>query len=119
PSLLVPLRTAWGRTKLAFGFEIIEPGQVRGLSPIVAALTSAQERAMLQEITVAGQALQNTFALSIESAMPRREAIDSLAVDDRESGAWDARYLALRRDWYTAAKVEAQPGLVNHLAPGD
>lgn len=118
PSLLVPLRTAWGRSKLLFHFEMIQPGQVRGLSPIVAALTPAQEREMLQELTVAGTALQNTFALTVESALPPPAAMRGLEVDDRASGAWAAG-LEARGEFYSQARIQVEPGVVNHLAPGD
>lgn len=118
PSLLVPLRTGWGRSKLLFHLDLIQPGQVRGLSPIVAALTSAHERSMLQELTVAGTALQNTFALTVESSLPPAAAMRGLEVDDRASGAWEAG-LELREQWYNAAKIQIEPGVVNHLAPGD
>ena len=91
---------------------MIQPGQVRGLSPIVAALTSAHERSMLQELTVAGAALQNTFALTV-SSLPPAAAMRGLELDDRASGAWEAG-LELREQWYDAAEIQVSPGVVNH-----
>ena len=46
-------RTAWGRQKLVFLIEQLFPHQIRGLSPLVAALGPSQDRLMLQEVTTA------------------------------------------------------------------
>ncbi len=114
---LVPMRTRWGRPKVLHTFEMIAPGQVRGLSPIVAALTPAHERAMLQELTVAGTALHNSFAVTVESDLPSSQALNALKVDDMEGGAFDP--IALRAEWYDKAKIKLGAGTISHLAPGD
>ena len=59
---------------------------------------------MLQELTVAGTALQNTFALTVESSLPPGGGGARIEVDDRASGVWETG-LELREQWYDAAKL--------------
>ena len=112
-----PMRTSWGRAKLHFGLELLFPGQIRGLSPIVAALAPSQDRLMTQELMVASQALQASYAISLKSELPPANALSSLAVSDEASGA--ASTLGMREEWYSKAPIKVSPGVINVLAPGD
>ncbi|MCW2284904.1 lambda family phage portal protein [Rhodoblastus acidophilus] len=113
----VPARTSWGRVRVAHIFELRDPRQVRGLSPLIAALTPAQEKESLGEFTLANAMLQTQFALTVESDLPPQHAFGSLEVNDAMS-IIDG-FVKLREERYSQAKIQPQPGVVNHLAPGD
>lgn len=110
--------TSWGRQRVIHLFELKDARQVRGLSPMVAALTPAHERESLGEFTLDNALLQSMFALTITSELPQQAAFNSLAVNDDASGMGDDP-LKSREDWYSKAKISPQPGVINHLHPGD
>lgn len=112
--------TSWGRQRVIHLFDLKDMRQVRGLSPLVAALTPAHERENLSEFTLANALLQSQFALTVESDLPPEAAMDGLAVSDVQSGVSTfERSLKERGDFYTNAKITPQPGVINHLMPGD
>jgi lambda family phage portal protein len=113
----VPSHTSWGRPKVFHKFMLKDPRQVRGLSPLVAALTPSHERESLAEFTLANAMLQTQFALTIESDLPPQAAFGSLEVNNDMSGM--NGFVQMRGDWYSRAKISPQPGTCNHLAPGD
>ena len=116
------MRTAWGRNRFIFILERVLAGQIRGASPLLACLTPARERALLNELSVAGTALQNSFSATVESDLPARDALGGLAVDreptDMAAAIAEAA-LNLRAVWYTDTKVSLDAAKVVHLAPGD
>ncbi len=112
-----PAFTAWGRRKVIHLFELKDPRQVRGLSPLVGALTPAQEREANAEFTLANALLQTQFALTVESDLPPQAALGGLSVNDEMSGM--SGFVEDRASWYSKSKISPQPGTVNHLAPGD
>ncbi|MEH2476196.1 lambda family phage portal protein [Nitrobacteraceae bacterium AZCC 2161] len=119
----VPAYTTWGRQRVIHLFELRAAGQVRGLSPLVSALTPAQEKATLGEFTLAGALVQTQYALTIESDLPPSAAMNGLKVGD--DGMFDGaptsgfNPVAARMEYYDGAKINAEPGVVNHLSPGD
>jgi lambda family phage portal protein len=113
----VPAFTAWGRRKVIHLFELRDPRQVRGLSPLVGALTPAQEREANAEFTLANAMIQTGFAMTVESDLPPAAAMGGLSVNDEMSGIGAIN--EYRSDWYTKTRVNPQPGTINHLAPGD
>ena len=121
-STLVPAYTSWGRQKVVHLFDLIVAGQVRGLSPLVAALTPSQEKSTLGEFTLDAALLQTQYALTIESDLPSATALNGLRVGDEfGDGLQSAGYdpLASRLEFYKDSKISAQPGVINHLSPGD
>lgn len=120
-STFVPVATAWGRVKVIHLFDLTAAGQVRGLSPLVAALTPAHEKNTLQEFTLMAAVLGTTFALTMESDLPPQVALQALAVGfDGQAATVGAEMLAMRRDWYkNQGGLNFQPGTVNHLPSGD
>jgi lambda family phage portal protein len=108
--------TRWGRPKCVHIFELTNPGQFRGLSPIVAALTPAHEKNSLGEFTLAQALIQSQFALTVESDLPPLAALSGLSVNYAESMK---NAVDLRTAWYSEAKVDCAPGIINHLSPGD
>jgi capsid protein len=70
---------------------------------------------MLQETTVASQALQAAYAITLESQLPPAQALGGLVVSE---DGYDP--LAAREKWYQATGgVKINPGTVNVLSPGD
>ena len=121
-STFVPAYTSWGRQKVVHLFDLIVAGQVRGLSPLVAALTPSQEKSTLGEFTLDAALLQTQYALTIESDLPSATALNGLRVGDEfGDGLQSAGYdpLASRLEFYKDSKISAQPGVINHLSPGD
>jgi lambda family phage portal protein len=122
-STFVPVSTSWGRVKVIHLFELLAAGQVRGLSPLVSALTPAQEKSTLGEFTLASALLQTQYALTIESELPPSAAMNGLKIgndgmfDGTTGGGFDP--LATRLEFYKDSKIAAEPGVVNHLSPGD
>ncbi len=121
-STLVPAYTSWGRQKVIHLFDLIVAGQVRGLSPLVAALTPSQEKSTLGEFTLNAALLQTQYALTIESDLPSSAAMNGLRVGDDFADGMQAQGfdpLASRLEFYKESKISAQPGVINHLSPGD
>ena len=121
-SALVPAYTSWGRQKVVHLFDLIVAGQVRGLSPLVAALTPSQEKSTLGEFTLAAALIQTQYAVTIESDLPSHLALNGLRVNDEfadgvQSQPYDPN--AARVAFYGDSKITAQPGVINHLSPGD
>jgi lambda family phage portal protein len=119
-AVLVQATTSWGRQKVVHLFDLLTAGQVRGLSPLTAALTPAHEKGTLGEFTLDAALLQTQYALTVESDLPPAQALNGLAVPElsaQQSPMTDA--LELRAGWYEKSKITTQPGVINHLAPGD
>lgn len=123
----VKARTSWGRQRAVHLFDPIAPGQIRGISPLAAALTSAHGKNTLREFTMAAALIQSMMAITVESDLPRSEALRSMASADPlqmpfESAAGDAspvEWLQARADYYSKVNINLQPGMVNHLMRGD
>ena len=116
----VPVATSWGRVKVIHLFDLTASGQVRGLSPLVAALTPAHEKNTLQEYTLVAAMLGTSFAITVESDFPPQVAFDGLRtvnVDGNAVAPLDP--VTMRAQWYGKQRIEPKPGIVNHLAPSD
>jgi lambda family phage portal protein len=122
-STVVPAFTSWGRQKVIHLFELLAAGQVRGLSPLVSALTPSQEKSTLGEFTLASALLQTQYSMTVESDLPPSAAMNGLRVNN--DGAFEGGPqtgfdpLATRLEFYGESKINAEPGVINHLAPGD
>ncbi len=121
--IYVEARTSWGRAKAVLIFDLLAAGQIRGLSPIIAALTAAHAKGTLREFTLAAALIQSMTATTIESDMPTRQALAQFQVNDPLQGYNDSAspeaWLKARGEFYGEAKVQLQPGVVSHLAAGD
>ena len=122
-SQCIPAFTSWGRPKVIHLYDLVAPGQVRGISPLTAALTPSQEKATLGEFTLDSALLQTQFSLTVESDLPSSAAFNGLRTDDGLQGGLPAPQgydpISGRLEFYQQAKITAQPGVINHLAPGD
>lgn len=67
---LVEAFTSWGRPRVIHVMLNDDPRAVRGLSPLIAALTPAQEGATLQEFTLAKAMIDASITNVIELALP-------------------------------------------------
>lgn len=121
--VFVKARTSWGRSRAVHLFDLLVPGQVRGLSPLTAALSSAHAKGTLREFALVSALVQSMTATTIESDLPSAQALNSIAVNDQlqypGGGASPESWLKARGEYYTAAKVNLQPGVVGHLMAGD
>lgn len=116
----VPVATTWGRIRVIHLFDLTAAGQVRGLSPLVAALTPSLEKNTLQEFTLMAAVLGTSFTMTVESDLPPQVALGGLSVGmDGQAlpGGFDP--VATRADWYRKRGLDVKPGTVNHLSPGD
>ncbi len=118
---LVKAFTTWGRPRVIHVMLNDDPRAVRGLSPLIAALTPAQEGATLQEFTLDKAMIDASVTQVVESALPTAQAIDGLVVNDRESHIWNnmGAWLTAKDDFYSKAKITPQAGSVIHLLAGD
>jgi capsid protein len=90
--VFVAARTTWGRARAVHIFDLLVPGQVRGLSPLVAALSPAHSKATLREFTLAAAFIQSMTATTIESDMPTQQALtgDVALSELRNARQWRA-----------------------------
>lgn len=122
--IFVRARTSWGRARAVHLFDLLTPGQVRGLSPIIAALTPAKSKETLQEFALASAFVQQMMAATIESDLPTRQALDQFKINDGLQGYNDAtpslaEWAKGRGEYYTGAPVRIEPGVISHLPQGD
>ena len=121
-SKFVQAFTSWGRPRIIHVFEPIDAKQVRGLSPLVAALTPANERESLAEFGIVNALLQTQYALTIESDLPPAHAIGALNPHEPHVGGATpgiADFLAAKEAFYGQTTIKMSPGTINHLPPGD
>lgn len=117
-SQFVAAYTSWGRRRVFHNFQMLDPRQVRGLSPIAAGITPAHDANFLAELTLGNSALQSTFALTVESDLPPQAALNSLRVNDDESGML-SEAMEMREAWYSKARIKPDVATVNFMSPGD
>lgn len=127
----VPAYTSWGRPRLLHLFDLVVPGQIRGLSPLVASLTPAKAKAVLREYTLSAAFVQTMFAASVESDMPDalkglnaskggdEAGIQGIDPQPSQSTSPDAWYKAVSAYYDGANRVSLNPGVVNHMYKGD
>ena len=120
-AVFVKAKTSWGRQRAVHLFDLLLPGQVRGLSPLTAALTPAHSKGTLREFSLAAALVQTMVAATIESDLPSAQALGSINVGDfgGAPGASPAEWLKARGDFYESSKVSLQPGVIGHLMQGD
>jgi lambda family phage portal protein len=120
--VFVAARTSWGRARALHIFDLLVPGQVRGLSPLTAALSASHSKGTLREFTLAAALIQSMTATTIESDQPTQQALNTFAVNDglqAPNGMSPEAWHKSRGDFYGEAKVSLQPGVISHLAMGD
>lgn len=121
----VAATTSWGRPRVGHLFDLLVGGQVRGVSPLAAALTPAHSKATLREFSLASALVQSMLAVSIESDLPREQALGSLNAEDPLAGVAAPKgvspedWAKAKLDFYDNVKVDLQPGVINHLLRGD
>lgn len=125
----VPAYTSWGRQRVVHLYDLLIAGQVRGLSPLIAALSPAHAKQTLREFTLIANLIHNQIATTIESDLPPGEAMRSLQVQDPlhiggvpgSSAASPEAWLAAKGEYYgdNGVKIDLTPGNVVHLLKGD
>ena len=118
----VPAFTSFGRQKVIHLLQLRAPGQLRGISPLAAALTPAHENSTLAEFTLSSSLLQTMYALTVESDLPPHAAMKGLQVGDefgQQGAAQGVDPVEARLNWYKGSPVDTKPGVINFLAQGD
>lgn len=111
----IPTRTRFGRRLVVHIFEAKDARQIRGVSPIVAALTPSQDKAFLGERILAAAAVQASFAMTVESDdVTVREGLGA----EDELAAFKA-WAEAREIYYGRNALNIAPGKVNFLPRGD
>ncbi|OAF14121.1 phage portal protein [Bradyrhizobium neotropicale] len=126
-AIFVKARTSWGRPRVGHLFDIIAPGQIRGISPLAAALTSAHSKKTHQEFALASALVQSMVAATVESDLPREAAFKTIATDDPlgvqvPPGVSMEAWAKAQTDYYggdEGVKINLQPGVVTHMMRGD
>lgn len=124
-AVFVQARTSWGRTRIGHLFDLIAPGQIRGVSPLAAALTPAHGKATLREFALASALVQSMVATTVESDLPAKDALRALATEDpllgmqAPAGVSPEAWADARAAYYEAVKINLQPGVVTHMMKGD
>lgn len=123
--VFVRARTSWGRVRLGHVFDLVIPGQVRGVSPLAAALTPSRSREVLNEYTLAAALIQSMVAITVESDLDQKSAIGQLATQDQlfpaqpPQGVSAETWLQTKQAYYDQVQLNLKPGTVNHLLRGD
>ena len=118
----VAARTSWGRPRLVHLYDLLQPGQVRGLSPLVSALTPAMEKSTLSEFTLTSALIHSAFSMTVESDAPSNAAFNGLRTDDGLQGGGQTPQfdpVSGRLDWYKSSPISLNPGTITHLYPSD
>jgi|GEM_PF-2116154 len=133
-AVFVKARTTWGRLRVGHLFDMISPGQIRGLSPLAPALTPAQSKRTLQEFNLIQALVQSMAAITVESDLTRDEALRAINKNDPtevlpggvnragnpSAGASPvADWMAAAGPYYEKVKVEIDAGKVVHMMKGD
>lgn len=115
---LVSAYNSWGRPVVLHLFDYKLPGQVRGMSPMVAAMTPAHEKNTLQEYALFAAMLGTSLAVTVESDLGPEASMAKLSREGMPGSLGE--FAAEREGWYgNGNKIAFGPGQVNHLAPGD
>lgn len=123
-AVFVRARTSWGRTRVGHLFDLIVPGQIRGISPLAPALTPAHSKSTLREFGLAAALVQSMIAATVESDLPRDAALRSLTTTDAMDmpappGVSPEAWAEACASYYETVKVNLQPGVVTHMMRGD
>lgn len=119
----VRARTSWGRPRAVHLFDLLIPGQMRGLSPLAAALSPAHAVATMKEFALDEALVHSMVSTTIESDLPANKALQSFAVNDQlqgfPAGLTPEEWVKSHGDYYAESKVTLQPGVISHLYAGD
>lgn len=120
-AVVVPARDQVGRTQVLHAFDGIA-GQVRGLTPLAAALKVVKQFDNLADNTLQAALLQSIFAATIKSQAPTADVLQALQ-DDGEQGVAGGSmtdFLATKGVWYEKTNIDfGRGGKVAHLFPGE
>lgn len=98
------------------------PGQVRGMTPLVAVLQVCRQIDQLQNATLMAALIQAIFAATIESDAPTADLMAALttAEDQQGIGGDLESFLAAKMGWNANTTIDlSEQGRVAHLFPGE
>lgn len=117
----IPARDFGGRPQVAHIFKG-KPGQVRGITPMVAALKIVRQLDQLSDANLTSELLRAIFAATIKSQSPTADVLRALQ-DPGEQGVGGGdleSLLGVKAEWYQNTKIDiGRPGRIAHLFPGE
>lgn len=117
-------RDALGRPNVIHAFDGM-PGQVRGITPLVAALSVARQFDQISNATLMNMLIQSVFAASVTSDMPTEDAMTGLLTPKEQAemakqglSSYDAWFEA-QSAWHERSSINVGVGgRVAHMFPG-
>ncbi len=117
------VRDAQGRQLIVHCFDPWDGSDVRGISPIAAAMRTHAHSEQLQDVTLATAILQTVFAATLTSPEPSNEAFNAIESLDDDDGGLKADFLGYFENALDQARKSRialdGTGQVSHLAPGE
>ncbi|MBX9875774.1 MAG: phage portal protein, partial [Beijerinckiaceae bacterium] len=118
-----PAFDADGRKLVLHAFDPWDGGDVRGISPLAAAMRTHAHAEQLGDVTLATAILQTVFAASITSPEPSAEAFQAIEALDEDENGLKSDFLgyfehALEQAQNSTVSLDGT-GKVSHLAPGE
>lgn len=98
-----------------------QPGQVRGITPMVPALKVVRQHDQLADATLTAALIQTIFAATIESDAPTADLMNALVTEDQQGvgGNLDS-FLAARMGWHQSTTIDlSEQNKIAHLFPGE
>ena len=125
----VPARDGMGRPLVVHVFDG-EAHQVRGMTPLAAALKVIRQYDQLADATLTTAMIQAIFAATLTSDAPTSQVLEALQSEEEQAaqaaqgtsikGPTIFDLLGARDEWYTGAKIDlGRFGKIAHLYPGD
>lgn len=117
------VRDVQGRQLIVHCFDPWDGSDVRGISPIAAAMRTHAHSEQLQDVTLATAILQTVFAATLTSPEPSNEAFNAIEALDDDDGGLKADFLGYFENALDQARKSRialdGTGQVSHLAPGE
>lgn len=111
----VPARDRYGRPKVMHVF-IGQPGQVRGITPLVPVMKVARQFEQLADSTLLASLIQTVFAANVQSELPTEENLQGL-LTPQEAATMQAQgvspfeaWAAMQSGWYDANVIDVGIG---------
>lgn len=116
-----PTRDRAGRQLLVHAFDPWDGSDVRGVSPIAAAMRTHAHAEKLNDATLATAILQTVFAATLTSAEPSQDAFQAIEALDDDSELKDdfLGYYANALEQAKTSTIAIDGSRVSHLAPGE
>lgn len=117
----IPAHDRAGRPQVLHIFKG-KPGQIRGITPMVAALRIIKQLDQLSDANLTSELLRAIFAATIKSDAPTDDILRALQDPDEQgvAGGSMGDLLGAKAGWYENTKIDlGRAGRIAHLFPGE